>query len=550
MDETAISNAVQQALNAHSVRSQVKRRGTELHVLLKRSEGHDVDYANLYDIISGTLGKLPLEDTNKLMVYGMVDGTKKPEWERGGVLHIALPVIELEIDDMNGVNGVDISGLDQDQPLTDLDSVDLESDLMGLPNSFDAAMGGASVPDYGANANTVTASGDVGWAVDGKDSGFFNLQESGELTPLSLSIGQGKPSTQGDSDDFNLPPLPSPTGPARSFISDYEDTAGSRGNTTAGNTGSGFNSTPNPTPTFDFMDDLGDPNAMTEFVTPAQMAPPPATAKDSNDENNSLTPVEPMNPEPSNGGKKKSNLALLSVAGGVIGLGLIAGGWYAWDISNQSQKIAEVTDTVAKLPPENTRTKPDVQKNVREKLNTSIVSLESIPDRPGYPYGEAQTKIASLKQELKKMDTPDPVVQAKALAKDASLIVQNGPHPSKVWQNAQAKWQQSVTLLSKVPKDAPNCAEAQDALKKYRSNLSQVTTQLQRQQKVEVLRKEVSPNILAELKQLKAKGTPKAEFLASCTGRLNNTFNTRDAQQVGLKTVKQLTSQLCVALVD
>ncbi|MFN5856385.1 MAG: hypothetical protein ACK456_10910 [Pseudanabaenaceae cyanobacterium] len=538
MDETAISNAVQQALNAHSVRSQVKRRGTELHVLLKRSEGHDVDYANLYDIISGTLGKLPLEDTNKLMVYGMVDGTKKPEWERGGVLHIALPVIELEIDDMNGVSDADISGLDQDQPLTDLDSVDLESDLMGLPNSFDAAMGGA-------NANTMTTSGDVGWAVDGKDSGFFNLQESGELTPLSLSIGQGKPSTQGDSDDFKLPPLPSPTGPARSFISDYEDTAGTRGNTT-----SGFNSAPNPTPTFDFMDDLGDPNAMTEFVTPAQMAPPPTTARDGDHDNNSLTPVEPMNPEPSTGGKKKSNIALLSMAGGVIGLGLIAGGWYAWDISSQSQKIAEVTDTVAKLPPENTRTKPDVQKTVREKLNTSIVSLESVPDRPGYPYGEAQTKIASLKQELKKMDTPDPVVQAKALAKDASLIVQNGPHPSKVWQNAQGKWQQSVALLGKVPKDAPNYAEAQDALKKYRSNLSQVTTQLQRQQKVEALRKEVSPNVLAELKQLKAKGTPKAEFLASCTGRLNNTFTARDAQQVGLKTVKQLTSQLCVALFE
>ncbi len=255
-----------------------------------------------------------------------------------------------------------------------------------------------------------------------------------------------------------------------------------------------------------------------------------------------------MNPEPSNGTKPKNNLAILSLAGGIIGLGLIAGGWYAWDISKQNQKITDVTETIAKLPPENARAKPDVQKSVREKLNTAIVSLEEIPDRPGYPYGEAQTKIAALKQDLKKMDTPDPIVQAKALAKEASVIVQNGPHPAKVWQDAQGKWQQSVTLLGKVPKDAPNYGEAQETLKKYRSNLSQVTTQLQRQQKVEALRKEVSPNVLNDLKQLKVKGTPKAEFLASCTGRLNSTFTVRDAQQVGLKTVKQLTSQLCVAL--
>ncbi|MEI6428557.1 MAG: hypothetical protein WCO45_09255 [Pseudanabaena sp. ELA607] len=533
MDETAISNAVQQALNAYSVRSQVKRRGTELHVLLKRSEGHDVDYAHLYDVIGKTVEKLPLENTNNLMVYGMVDGTKKPEWERGGILHIALPEIELEIDDMADINDIDISGLDQNKPLADLDS-----DFMGVPQDFDAAMGG--------DRFSPTTSGDVGWQVEGKESGFFNLSNpNDELTPLpTLRVT----ANTGNSNDLPMPPLPVPPAVHKSFISAHDDTSGS-GATTLG---TAAHHPPSPPPSFDFMDDLGDPNAMTEFVTPAQVSSPPSQEVPGNDGGNANNPSIPtteiMTTDAGNGTKKKSNLAILSLAGGVIGLGLIAGGWYAWDISNQSQKIAEVTDTVSKLPPENARTKPEVQKTVREKLNNAIVSLESIPDRPGYPYPEAQTKIASFKQQIKKIDTPDPLVQAKALAKEASVLVQNGPHPVKLWQNAQSKWQQSVTLLGKVSKDAPNYAESQETLKKYRSNLSQVTTQLQRQQKVEALRKEVSPNVLTELKQLKAKGTPKAEFLASCTGRLNSTFTTRDAQQVGLKTVKQLTSQLCVAL--
>ena len=60
--------------------------------------------------------------------------------------------------------------------------------------------------------------------------------------------------------------------------------------------------------------------------------------------------------------------------------------------------------------------------------------------------------------------------QARQLAWEAAVLVQNPPHPEKTWQQARVRWRQAIRLLEAIPSHAPQAAVARQRLAVYRAN--------------------------------------------------------------------------------
>ncbi|NJK59889.1 MAG: hypothetical protein HC918_06030 [Oscillatoriales cyanobacterium SM2_1_8] len=58
MDEVEIAKALQQDLDFHKVKTQVRRRNNQLHILLTRAESSSVNYASLFKIVQECLQHL------------------------------------------------------------------------------------------------------------------------------------------------------------------------------------------------------------------------------------------------------------------------------------------------------------------------------------------------------------------------------------------------------------------------------------------------------------------------------------------------------------
>jgi len=72
--------------------------------------------------------------------------------------------------------------------------------------------------------------------------------------------------------------------------------------------------------------------------------------------------------------------------------------------------------------------------------------------------------------------------QARQLAWEAAVLVQNPPHPADQWQEARIKWRQAIRLLEAIP---PNAAIAQDVQRKladYRSKYAAINQRLKAEQ--------------------------------------------------------------------
>ena len=61
MDEASIVTAIEADLQNYKVKTQIRRKESQLHVLITRADGDDVDYASLYDIVKRRIDKLPIE---------------------------------------------------------------------------------------------------------------------------------------------------------------------------------------------------------------------------------------------------------------------------------------------------------------------------------------------------------------------------------------------------------------------------------------------------------------------------------------------------------
>lgn len=77
----------------------------------------------------------------------------------------------------------------------------------------------------------------------------------------------------------------------------------------------------------------------------------------------------------------------------------------------------------------------------------------------------------SINQILnKEQKAKNSLEDAKKLAMEASVMLQNPPNSMIVWQQAEEKWKQSINLLESIPKDSFVYPESQDRLKIYRTN--------------------------------------------------------------------------------
>ncbi|MGQ9865078.1 MAG: hypothetical protein ACUVSQ_02145 [Pseudanabaenaceae cyanobacterium] len=86
MDEAEIAKALQRDLDFHRVKTQVRRRQNQLHILLTRAESSSVNYASLFKIVQECLQQLKVPATDSFVLYGRVSGVKQPEWQRTGKL--------------------------------------------------------------------------------------------------------------------------------------------------------------------------------------------------------------------------------------------------------------------------------------------------------------------------------------------------------------------------------------------------------------------------------------------------------------------------------
>jgi hypothetical protein len=244
---------------------------------------------------------------------------------------------------------------------------------------------------------------------------------------------------------------------------------------------------------------------------------------------------------PANGKKYVGAIALLGA------VAVAGGGWFMFDRSAQEQKLAEAQAVVAKTIDPQQLGKLDALQEAQTQLKKAATLLEEIPNRPGSYYEQAQTQLQTLRPKLAEIDAKlnlekpeiDKLENAKNLAKEASNLVQNPPHKSDVWQTAQNKWQEALKLIESIPPNSLASAEAKQKLELYRANYTTITAELQKQKQVDfavtLWPKGVTPDLQAEIKQLKTSGLPQPQFIKSCISTIRPRLNTGELQQRGFQ---------------
>ena len=121
------------------------------------------------------------------------------------------------------------------------------------------------------------------------------------------------------------------------------------------------------------------------------------------------------------------------------------------------------------------------------KLLEAINLLEEIPD-DATVQKEANKMLQTYRQDYNSLreklivekTATSKLVTAKKLGTEASVIVQNPPHPPEVWQEAQAQWQEAIDLLQEIPQDTFVATEAVERLDVYRTNYRAISSRLKR----------------------------------------------------------------------
>ncbi|NES68981.1 MAG: hypothetical protein F6K24_29000 [Okeania sp. SIO2D1] len=149
----------------------------------------------------------------------------------------------------------------------------------------------------------------------------------------------------------------------------------------------------------------------------------------------------------------------------------------------EAQKLNIQAKNMVKYPPLPLATWEEAE----AKLLEAIKLLEEIPDDTTVEK-EAGKQLQIYRQDYNNLreklivekTATSKLVSAKKLATEASVIVQNPPHPPEVWQEAQAQWQEAINLLQEIPQDTFVAAEAVERLDVYRINYRAVSSRLER----------------------------------------------------------------------
>ena len=537
MDEASIVTAIEADLQNYKVKTQIRRKESQLHVLITRADGDDVDYASLYDIVKRRIDKLPIEGADSLVVYGRLSGAKHPEWHKTAELKPPLPLIELDLEDLEEfgeVSSVKNLSFHPDSDETEIQSANLESDLPDDLKSFKSSID----DDLKAAANK-----DKSILETTKDKINNIKSEDFDLDNLELQ-------------SFSLDSLQQDTFELKSFdIDPFEvnsQESKPRSPLVEKNSWSAKNED------FDFDSSVKDEDFNFESPTvaakPMSLPPPPPTVRRTK---KPVVNVESEN-EPIKTAYPKDRSKILSVAFAVGAIAIVGiCGWLVWDRSNQQQYLANARNFSNQDINPKKITKLETLTGTRNRLQTIISQLEEISDRPASLYTDAQAELATLRPKLAEFDRKINVEQAanknlessKNATIEAAKSTQNPPHKSTVWKSAQEKRQKAIKQLEEVTTDSVLYADAQQRIKAYRAELDQITKWVEIQQRAETAVSTVNAATVNQLKQLKAKAPEKQQFLPQCQAILQPQISNAESQRTGFP-IPTLTSYLCAYFWD
>ncbi|MCT7948738.1 tetratricopeptide repeat protein [Ancylothrix sp. C2] len=192
---------------------------------------------------------------------------------------------------------------------------------------------------------------------------------------------------------------------------------------------------------------------------------------------------EPQNQTPQTPAKKANNsrpklLITALILGGLFGTGILT-----FFKSQEASALSQSKTLIASA--EKVKNISDIQtlKNTQQFLKQNITNLEKIPNLPGFAYQQAQTNLPELRSSLNILEQNTQALEtlkaAEKLAMEAAVLVQNPPHPPEIWQQAQQKWQQAITLLQTIPSMNPWEPQAQNKLANYRSNFAIISKRVE-----------------------------------------------------------------------
>ncbi|AFY70501.1 hypothetical protein Pse7367_2238 [Thalassoporum mexicanum PCC 7367] len=255
---------------------------------------------------------------------------------------------------------------------------------------------------------------------------------------------------------------------------------------------------------------------------------------------------------------KSGNALYLAIAGIIIVVLAVVG---IYDYFKQQERFDVARGISNSLLPVEEIGKLDALQSTNQEINKAVSYLEQIPNRPGYPFRDAQAELTELKtkqlalqQKLTIEETAaNQLAEAKKLALEAATLTQNPPHPTEVWQESQTKWQKSIELLQRVPEDTLATAEAKSKLEGYQQNYAVITSQLQKQRAFDLAATywpdRINANDQAYFRQLKANGTGQPEFISRCAGRVQPGLNAAELQTEGYQ-VRTFSVYLCQYIWD
>jgi hypothetical protein len=458
MDEASIISALQADLQNYKVKTQIRRKESQLHILLTRADGDDVDYAALYDIVKRRIDKLPIEGSDSLIVYGRLAGAKHPEWQKSIEIKPPLPLIELDLEELENLTAIDNIGhisLDSGKPtapnmIADTESNPTHGDLADELKSFKSSI------ERDLEMSQVNNIIDNRKFDDFDDVKVILKPENVDLTdPASQTITL---------DDLNL---------NKFALEDLaKDTTVPLGiNIQAESQRSPLEQKQS------WEDDDFNLNASTVLAAVPMPLPPAVSKPDSN-------PIaEDAEKESGKNAQFKYKSIIFSSAFVLVAISILGTcAWLMWERSNQQQFLANARNFSSQAVSPKKITKLETLTENRNNLQNIVSQLESIPDRPASLYTEAQTELQTLKPQLTQFDRKVDIEQlanknlesAKNITIEAAKATQNPPHKSTVWLAAQDKRQQALKMLEQIPTESLLYADAQKRIPVYRAELVQI----------------------------------------------------------------------------